>query len=126
MAKKVLVVDNNESNRELIRNLLSITDFEMIEARRPDQALSLAFHHIPSLILMEIGNSVQNFRDFLEALRKNPSTERTRVIPLIDTSDNSLSGRSIQLAGQAFNRAIPIKALAAKVLPYVNLVKAAN
>jgi two-component system cell cycle response regulator DivK len=54
MAKKVLIVEDNELNMKLFHDLLEAQGYETIETREGLAALSLAREHRPDLILMDI------------------------------------------------------------------------
>ena len=54
MAKKVLIVEDNELNMKLFHDLLEAQGYEILETREGLQALSLAREHHPDLILMDI------------------------------------------------------------------------
>ena len=54
MAKKVLIVEDNELNMKLFHDLLDAQGYETLQTREGLQALALAREHHPDLILMEI------------------------------------------------------------------------
>jgi two-component system cell cycle response regulator DivK len=54
MAKKILIVEDNELNMKLFHDLLEAQGYEILETREGLQALSLAREHRPDLILMDI------------------------------------------------------------------------
>jgi len=54
MAKKVLIVEDNELNMKLFHDLLEAQGYETLETREGLQALTLARVHHPDLILMDI------------------------------------------------------------------------
>ena len=54
MAKKVLIVEDNELNMKLFHDLLEAQGYETLETREGLAALSLAREHRPDLILMDI------------------------------------------------------------------------
>ena len=54
MAKKVLIVEDNELNMKLFHDLLDAQGYATLETREGLQALSLARQHRPDLILMDI------------------------------------------------------------------------
>ena len=54
MPKTVLVVEDNELNMKLFRDLLEAQDYDVLETREGLQALTLARQHKPDLILMDI------------------------------------------------------------------------
>ena len=54
MAKKVLIVEDNELNMKLFHDLLDAQGYETLQTREGLQALALAREHHPDLILMDI------------------------------------------------------------------------
>ncbi|MEO1281713.1 MAG: response regulator [Pseudomonadota bacterium] len=54
MAKRVLIVEDNELNMKLFHDLLDAHGYETIQTRNGLDALSLAREHRPNLILMDI------------------------------------------------------------------------
>lgn len=54
MAKKILIVEDNELNMKLFSDLLEAHDYETIQTRDGMTALDLAREHMPDLILMDI------------------------------------------------------------------------
>ena len=54
MAKKVLIVEDNELNMKLFHDLLEAQGYETLQTREGLQALALAREHHPDLILMDI------------------------------------------------------------------------
>jgi len=56
MSKRILVVEDQEDNRQILRDLLTSADFEVIEAEDGEAGLAAAAAHRPDLILMDIQN----------------------------------------------------------------------
>ncbi len=54
MSKTVLIVEDNEQNMKLFRDLLEAQGYDTLETREGLQALTLARQHRPDLILMDI------------------------------------------------------------------------
>src|SRR3978361_1278642 len=54
MAKRVLIVEDNELNMKLFHDLLDAQGYETLQTREGLQALALAREHKPDLILMDI------------------------------------------------------------------------
>ena len=54
MAKRVLIVEDNELNMKLFHDLLDAQGYETLQTREGLQALALARQHQPDLILMDI------------------------------------------------------------------------
>jgi Response regulator containing CheY-like receiver, AAA-type ATPase, and DNA-binding domains len=54
MSKRVLVVEDQEDNRQILRDLLANVGYEMIEAQDGEEAIIAARTQSPDLILMDI------------------------------------------------------------------------
>ena len=54
MSQRVLVVEDQEDNRRILRDLLTSAGYEMIEAVTGEEGLAMARTHRPDLILMDI------------------------------------------------------------------------
>jgi two-component system, cell cycle response regulator DivK len=50
----VLIVEDNEKNMKLFRDVLQATGFRTVEATTGEQAVALAMEHVPKLVLMDI------------------------------------------------------------------------
>lgn len=77
---RILVADDNTSNRRLLVEYLSPYGFELIEAGDGVQALAQAREYQPALILMDIAMPVL---DGLEATRRLKADPATANIPVI-------------------------------------------
>ena len=54
MSKKILVVEDTEDNRQILRDLLGMAGYDMIEAHDGAEGVAKAAEHRPDLILMDI------------------------------------------------------------------------
>ena len=54
MPKKVMIVEDNELNMKLFRDLIEANGYETVRTRNGLKALDLAREHMPDLILMDI------------------------------------------------------------------------
>ena len=88
MSKRILVVEDQEDNRRILRDLLSSAGFETIEAENGELAIAAAQQH-PDLILMDIQLPVL---DGYEATRRIKSDPTLRDIPVIVVTSYALSG----------------------------------
>jgi two-component system, cell cycle response regulator DivK len=89
MSKRILVVEDQEDNRQILRDLLSHSGYEMIEAEDGEQALIQAAKHIPDLILMDIQLPVL---DGYEATRRLKADPKLKNIPVVVITSYALSG----------------------------------
>jgi len=89
MSQCILVVDDNEDNRQILNDLLSAADYEVIEAAAGDEAVRLAGERVPDLILMDIQLPGING---LEATRLIKAEPRLAHIPVIAVTSFALTG----------------------------------
>jgi two-component system, cell cycle response regulator DivK len=89
MSKRILVVEDQEDNRRIVRDLLTSIGYELIEAHDGEAGVRLAKEHRPDLILMDI----QLPRlDGYEATRQIKSDPALRHIPVVVVTSYALSG----------------------------------
>jgi len=79
---RVLVVDEIESNRDLVEEYLAQVNLEIISAENGQQALLFAKEYHPDLILMDIRVPEMNGYEAAEQLKNNPKTASIPIIAL--------------------------------------------
>lgn len=89
MNKRILVVEDQEDNRAILRDLLSSGGFEVIEAHNGEEGVGKAGAEKPDLILMDIQLPVM---DGYEATRRIKSDPALSAIPVIAVTSYALSG----------------------------------
>ena len=89
MPKTVLIVEDNELNMKLFRDLLEAQDYEVLETREGLQALTLARQHHPDLILMDI--QLPEFSG-LEVTKWLKEDDELRAIPVIAVTAFAMKG----------------------------------
>ena len=89
MSKKILVVEDTEDNRQILRDLLSAAGYDMIEAHDGAEGVSQATEHKPDLILMDIQMPVM---DGYEATRRIKADPELKAIPIVAVTSYALSG----------------------------------
>ena len=89
MSKRILVVEDQEDNRQILRDLLGHAGFEMLEAEDGEAALAAAAAHRPDLILMDIQLPTL---DGYEATRRLKADAALKDIPVIVVTSYALSG----------------------------------
>ena len=89
MSPRILVVDDQEDNRRILRDLLTNSSFEVVEARTGEEAVTLAEAQTPDLILMDI--QLPGI-DGYEATRQIKAKPALRATPLIVVTSYALSG----------------------------------
>ena len=89
MSKRILVVEDNEDNRQIIRDLLTSVGYELIEAADGMEGVAMAQHHRPDLILMDVQLPVM---DGYEATRQIRTVPELADVPIIAVTSYALSG----------------------------------
>lgn len=82
MSKKILVVEDNPTNRLLIRNVLKYYGYEVLEAADGKEGVSMAIEHLPDLILMDLQMPVMDGFRASYMLKNDPSTKHIKIIAL--------------------------------------------
>jgi two-component system, cell cycle response regulator DivK len=89
MMKRVLVIEDTEDNRRIIRDLLTSVGYAIIEATNGEEGVAMAAEHRPDLILMDMQLPVL---DGYEATRRIKANSALRHIPVIAVTSYALSG----------------------------------
>ena len=89
MNKQILVIEDQEDNRTILRDLLSNAGFEVLEAVNGIEGVEAAARELPDLILMDIQMPEM---DGYEATRRIKAEPTTAAIPIIAVTSYALSG----------------------------------
>jgi len=89
MSKRILVVEDQEDNRRILRDLLTSVGFQVLEAEDGAQGIAAAEAQRPDLILMDIQMPVM---DGYEATRRLKADPALAAIPVIVVTSYALSG----------------------------------
>jgi two-component system, cell cycle response regulator DivK len=76
----ILIVEDNDKNLKLVRDVLQVKGYATIEAVTGEDGVRLAIEHRPDLVLMDIQLPGISGIDALRALRANPATATIPVI----------------------------------------------
>src|SRR3954470_5861744 len=89
MSKRILIVEDQEDNRQIIRDMLTVTDYELTEAENGIEALAAVAKQKPDLILMDIQLPIM---DGYEATRRIKADPATKGVPIIAVTSYAMSG----------------------------------
>ena len=80
MNEKILVIEDNEQNRILMRQILVRKGYDLLEAKDGLTGLEMARAHIPALILLDIQMPVMNGFMVIRELRNDAELRKIKVI----------------------------------------------
>lgn len=80
MSYKILIVEDSENNRRLIRDVLIYHGYEIIEAGNGKEGIKMAKAHKPDLIFMDIQMPVMNGYEATKALKNDPDTKHIKIV----------------------------------------------
>ena len=89
MTKRILMIEDTEDNRQIVRDLIDSVGYELIEAHDGAAGLAMAAEHKPDLILMDIQMPVM---DGYEATRRIKANPELKAIPIVAVTSYALSG----------------------------------
>ena len=89
MSPRILVIEDHEENRRILRDLLASVRYEMVEAVTGEDGLRMAETQRPDVVLMDIQLPGLDGYEVTRRLRANPSL---RHIPIIAVTSYALSG----------------------------------
>jgi two-component system, cell cycle response regulator DivK len=89
MSKRILVIEDQEDNRQIVRDLVTASGYELIEATTGEEGLEVAARERPDLILMDI--QLPGI-DGYEVTRRIKADPKLRKIPIIAVTSYALSG----------------------------------
>ncbi len=84
----ILIIEDNEKNRKLERDVLQFHGFQTAEAESGEEGVRLALETPPALVLMDIQLPGINGIEALRQLRADP---KTRAIPVIAVTASAMT-----------------------------------
>ena len=96
----ILVVEDNEKNRKLVRDVLTFKGYSIVEADNGEDGVRLALEKLPKLVLMDI--QLPGI-DGIEALRRIRANETTRGIPIIAVTASAMDRDRQQIMAAGFD-----------------------
>jgi two-component system cell cycle response regulator DivK len=89
MSARILVVEDQEDNRAILRDLLTAAGYTVLEAGTGEEGVDMAHSDPPDLILMDIQLPLV---DGYEATRRIKAQPRLAAVPVIAVTSYALSG----------------------------------
>jgi len=89
VTKRILIIEDQDDNRKIMRDLLNTAGYKLIEAVDGEEGVKLAQIERPDLILMDIQLPIL---DGYEATRRIRASAELKSIPIIAVTSYALSG----------------------------------
>jgi two-component system cell cycle response regulator DivK len=80
MPKKILIVEDNENNRRLVRDVLVYYGYKTVEAENGEEGIRTAKEQTPDLIIMDLQMPVINGYDAIIILKNYPETKHIKIL----------------------------------------------
>ena len=96
----ILIIEDNEKNRKLIRDLLQAKGYQTIESDTAEEGISLAEERKPALILMDIQLSGL---DGIAAMKQLKATVATSRIPVMAITASAMTNNRESMLAEGFD-----------------------
>ena len=96
----ILIIEDDEKNRKLVRDVLQVKGYQTIETETAEQGLILALENSPALILMDIQLPGMDGITALKQLRADP---KTKEIPVIAVTASAMTHNRETMLAEGFN-----------------------
>ena len=96
----ILIIEDNEKNRKLIRDLLQVNGYQTIESEAAEEGLRLAEEKTPALILMDIQLSGM---DGITAMKQLKAAPNTKKIPIIAITASAMTHNRHLMLSEGFD-----------------------
>jgi two-component system, cell cycle response regulator DivK len=96
----ILIIEDNEKNRKLIRDLLQVKGYRTIESETAEDGLKLAEEKTPALILMDIQLSGM---DGITAMKQLKAAPKTKTIPIVAITASAMTHNRQTMLAEGFD-----------------------
>ena len=96
----ILIIEDNEKNRKLVRDVLQVKGYKTIEAETAEAGLKLALEQSPALILMDIQLPGM---DGITALKQLKAEAKTKSIPVIAVTASAMTYNRQTMLAEGFD-----------------------
>lgn len=100
--KKILIVEDDKSLREMYQLRLSINGYDVLEAGDGEEGLNLAIKEKPNLILLDVMMPKMSGMDVLDILKSTPETKDIPIIVLTALMEESVKAKGLVYGADDF------------------------
>jgi two-component system cell cycle response regulator DivK len=98
--KLILIIEDNDKNRKLVRDVLQVKGHKTIESETAEEGLKLALEKSPALVLMDIQLPGMDGITALKQLRASP---QTKSIPVIAITASAMTNNRQAMLSEGFD-----------------------
>jgi adenylate cyclase len=84
---RILVVDDNETNRDILVTRLAVSNYELLQAGDGEEALAVAREHLPDVILLDVMMPKMDGIEVCRRLKGDPTFPFTPIVLVTAKSD---------------------------------------
>jgi CheY-like chemotaxis protein len=101
MSKKILIIEDNKDNSDLVGFLMESAGFEVLIAVDGFKGLALAAEHVPDLIVLDLMMPEMDGWEVAEKLRTDPTTAEIPIVVVsaLADSENKRRGKEFGVVG---------------------------
>jgi len=96
----ILIIEDNEKNRRLARDVLGVKGYKTIESETAEEGLKLALENSPALILMDIQLPGMDGITAMKQLKADPNT---KSIPIIAITASAMTHNRTTMLAEGFD-----------------------
>jgi CheY-like chemotaxis protein len=96
----VLIAEDNAVNRELLRELLEIRGYTVVEACNGEEALQMIEQARPDILLLDLGMPVLDGTAVVRRIRENP---RLATLPVLAVTAYAMQGDQEKILSSGFD-----------------------
>jgi len=96
----ILIVEDNEKNRKLARDVLQVKGYQTIESETAEEGLKLVEEKVPALILMDIQLPGMDGITAMKQLKADPHTAK---IPVIAITASAMTNNRTAMMAEGFD-----------------------
>jgi signal transduction histidine kinase len=99
---KILVIEDDETVRQTLADMLELNGFQAVTARNGTEGLAAAKHEAPNVIITDVAMPGMTGFDLLESFRKDPDLRTVPVIVISASVDRAATRRGMELGAADF------------------------
>jgi two-component system cell cycle response regulator DivK len=82
VSQTILIVEDNDKNRELVKDILDLHGYKVLEAEDGVEGVAMVKEHVPDLVIMDIQMPVMDGITSAKIIKSDPATKGTTMIAL--------------------------------------------